>query len=372
MRLRQCSLGSRIRPSAGDHAYLYGPSLTPVAQVDGSGTVEYLHGDVLGSVRAITDSTGAVVGASTFDAFGSRTAHTGTGDSLFGFTGAWTDPAVDSTRQPYAYTGNSPLQRTDPSGLDFIQDVYDNAVNAMVAGSQALNCGLEQVAAFGAGALDSLTFGLSSMVLSAAVPGYDEFVAGHEAAFTAGSITATVVQAAVMIIATAGAGAGLAVGLIVLKTVIKSAVKTVVKAVERTAVRAVERAGVRAAERAGVRAGSGPVSGVLEASAGSKSYGALRAYNPKQGIEYVFDPANGTFAVGRPASSAGLRGSPHQQLAQSIGANPSTVVGGTLIRDANGVLNKTENSGHFWQNWTNEIREQFVRTMQGYGLDVVH
>ena len=73
----------------GDHAYLYGPSLTPVAQVDGSGTVEYLHGDLLGSVRTITDSTGAVVGASTFDAFGSRIAHTGAGDSAFGFTGNW-------------------------------------------------------------------------------------------------------------------------------------------------------------------------------------------------------------------------------------------------------------------------------------------
>jgi RHS repeat-associated protein len=125
----------------GDHAYLYGPSLAPIAQVDGIGGVEYLHGDLLGSVRAITDGTGAVVGASAFDAFGSRTAHTGTADSLFGFTGNWTDPdtglvhlrardydpgtgqflsvdpAVDATRQPYAYTGNNPLLLTDPSGL---------------------------------------------------------------------------------------------------------------------------------------------------------------------------------------------------------------------------------------------------------------
>lgn len=43
-------------------------------------------------MRTITDSSGAVVGASTFDAFGARTAHTGTADSLFGFTGNWTDP----------------------------------------------------------------------------------------------------------------------------------------------------------------------------------------------------------------------------------------------------------------------------------------
>ena len=74
-------------------------------------------------------------------------------------------------------------------------------------------------------------------------------MAGHEAAFAAGSIAATVVQAVVMIIATAGAGAGLAVGLVVLKTVIKSAVKTVVKAVERTAARALERAGASGLER---------------------------------------------------------------------------------------------------------------------------
>jgi hypothetical protein len=73
---------------------VYGPSLTPVAQVDEAGTVEYLHGDLLGSVRSITDSSGAVVGASTFDAFGSRAAHTGAADSAFGFTGGWTDPVT--------------------------------------------------------------------------------------------------------------------------------------------------------------------------------------------------------------------------------------------------------------------------------------
>ena len=118
--------------------------------------------------------------------------------------------------------------------------------------------------------------------------------------------------------------------------------------------------------------GSGPVPGVLEASGRVKSFAALRNYNPKGGVEYVFDPATGTFAVGRPAVGAGLKGSPHEQLAQSIGANPSTVVGGTLTRGGNGAFITTEQSGHFWQNWTPEIRQQFVGTMRGYGLDVVH
>ena len=255
----------------GDHAYLYGPSLTPVAQVDVSGTVQYLHGDLLGSVRTITDSTGAVVGASTFDAFGSRTARTGTAGSAFGFTGNWTDPdtglvhlrardydpgtgqflsvdpVVDATRQPYAYTGNSPLARTDPSGLDAASDVRDALEGWEFQAPDLVGCFLEQMAAFGAGALDSLTMGGSSMVLRAVVPGYDEFVAGHEAAFTAGSIAATVIQAVLIVITTAGAGAGLAVGLVVIKSVMKSAIKSGVKAVESTAVRTTQRVAAEAA-----------------------------------------------------------------------------------------------------------------------------
>lgn len=121
-----------------------------------------------------------------------------------------------------------------------------------------------------------------------------------------------------------------------------------------------------------IRSGSGPVAGVLEASATSRSLAALRNYVPKGGVEYVFDPATGVFATGRPSSLAGLSGSPHQQLAASIGAEPSSVVGGTLTRNAQGVFVTTENSGHYWQNWTPAIRKQFVETMNGYGFDVSH
>jgi filamentous hemagglutinin len=212
---------------------------------------------------------------------------------------------------------------------------------------------LEQALAFGAGALDSFTFGASSLVLGAVLPGYDDFVAGHEAAFTAGSVTVTVIQIAIAILTTAGVG----IALIAVKVAAKKALKEGTEAAERAAARTV---------------GSGPVSGVLEASSNVKSVAALRNYKPQRGVEYVFDATNGRFAVGRPAASTGLRGSPHEQLAQSIGANPSTVVGGTLTRDARGVFNTTENSGHYWQNWTNEIRQQFVSAMREYGIDVVH
>jgi RHS repeat-associated protein len=77
----------------GGHEYIYGASITPLAQVDSAtGAFQYLSADILGSVRVITDDAGVMVGASTFSAFGSRTVHTGTADSAFGFTGNWTDP----------------------------------------------------------------------------------------------------------------------------------------------------------------------------------------------------------------------------------------------------------------------------------------
>jgi hypothetical protein len=49
------------------------------------------------------------------------------------------DPAVDSTRQPYAYTGNSPLQLTDPSGLDawgdYVEVIWGNSSMGRVEAS---------------------------------------------------------------------------------------------------------------------------------------------------------------------------------------------------------------------------------------------
>jgi uncharacterized protein RhaS with RHS repeats len=158
------------------------------------------------------------------------------------------DPEVDSTLQPYAYAGNDPVSLSDPSGLDFWSDLVHNVGAGLGAAARASNCFAEQAVAFGAGALDSLTFGASSLVLGAAVPGYDDFVAGHLAAFTAGSIAVMVVQAAVAIIGTAGAGVGAAVGLVALKVAAKAAVKDGAEDLERTAAGAVERGAAQTAE----------------------------------------------------------------------------------------------------------------------------
>ena len=118
--------------------------------------------------------------------------------------------------------------------------------------------------------------------------------------------------------------------------------------------------------------GSGPAPGTIGVNANSKSVGALNNYYPKDGaIEFVFDSKINTFVVGKPKSGM-FNGSPHEQLAQSIKADTSTVVGGMFKRGANGEILTNEFSGHYWQNWIPEVRQQFTNTMNQYGIKVTH
>jgi RHS repeat-associated protein len=133
----------------GVDSYLYGPSSAPIAQVnDSTGVIQYLHGDLVGSTRLITSSSGTAVGTTEYDPYGNRTAHTGTADSTIGYSGNWTDPdtgliymrardydpatdqfltvdpLVDETHSPYAYTTDDPLGDTDPTGLQCSNTVH--------------------------------------------------------------------------------------------------------------------------------------------------------------------------------------------------------------------------------------------------------
>lgn len=126
-----------------EHAYVYATGSSPVAQVDlVTGEVEYLHGDLTGSTRAVTDVTGAVVGTWGFTAYGSVASSSGDAAATrFLFAGEYrddtglyylrarsydpatgqfltVDPALASTGMAYAYTAGDPLQQVDPMGLD--------------------------------------------------------------------------------------------------------------------------------------------------------------------------------------------------------------------------------------------------------------
>ncbi|MFF7246806.1 DUF6531 domain-containing protein [Embleya sp. NPDC008237] len=123
----------------------------------------------------------------------------------------------------------------------------------------------------------------------------------------------------------------------------------------------------------GLQDGSGPVPGVLEVSDRVKSNAAFLNYFPKRGaMEYVFDPERGILVTGKPSSHLNMNGSPHQQLAATIDGNPRKVVGGTLSRDKDGKFIMTENSGHYGENWTPAIAQQFDKFLKDHGIPAEH
>ncbi len=142
----------------GAYSYVYGAGGAPVEEVDANGNVTYFHQDQLGSTRLLTDSTGNVTATFTYDAYGSLTASTGPATTPLLYTGQYRDtesgfyylraryydpttaqfltqdPRVSQTGAPYNYTSGNPLNRTDPTGQDFLGltcDICGQALNAV-------------------------------------------------------------------------------------------------------------------------------------------------------------------------------------------------------------------------------------------------
>lgn len=115
--------------------------------------------------------------------------------------------------------------------------------------------------------------------------------------------------------------------------------------------------------------GSGPAPGVLEISSASKSTASFQNYHPRGGaIEYVFDPATRTFLVG----DAPVAGSPHESLVKLIPDVGEKPVGGMFGRGPNGEFETNEFSGHYWKNWTPDVRRDFVSFMMKHGIEIKH
>jgi RHS repeat-associated protein len=125
----------------GTYSFVYGPDGSPVEQINNTtGTVTYLHHDQAGSTRLLTGSTGKVEGKCSYSAYGTPTCE-GTATTPLGWDGQYTssdtgliylrnrvydpstaqvltvDPLVGTTRAPYTYAEDNPVNAGDPTGL---------------------------------------------------------------------------------------------------------------------------------------------------------------------------------------------------------------------------------------------------------------
>jgi RHS repeat-associated protein len=177
-------------------SYIRGPGGLPVEQISNGGAVTYLHHDQQGSTRMLTSSTGAKEATFTYDAYGNTTGTTGTAKTPLGYNAQYTssdtgliylrartydpataqfltvDPMMGITRAPYNYTGDSPLNRSDPGGLDFLEE----------AG--------EGIAGWG----DTFTFGATEWVREElGINNVNTCSTGYQAGGLAGLVTAVII-----------------------------------------------------------------------------------------------------------------------------------------------------------------------------------
>jgi RHS repeat-associated protein len=123
------------------NAYIYGTGQSPDEQVSlTTGKISYLTVDMLGSVRGVVSTAGALTATTAYDAWGNPQTSGGlTSLTPFGYAGAYTDPtgllylinryydpptgqfistdpAVGVTGEPYEYANGNPVSISDPNG----------------------------------------------------------------------------------------------------------------------------------------------------------------------------------------------------------------------------------------------------------------
>jgi RHS repeat-associated protein len=162
----------------GTNSYIYGPGGLPIEQINGTGTVLYLHHDQQGSTRMLTGSTGKNEATFTYDAYGNQTGHTGTAATPLDYDGQYTsadtgliylraraydpitaqflnvDPIAGLTQAPYNYATDNPVNKFDPTGLcdinpfgseSCVSAVVTTVKNGVSEGFHAVKEGVETV-----------------------------------------------------------------------------------------------------------------------------------------------------------------------------------------------------------------------------------
>lgn len=124
-----------------ENSFIYGPNGRPIEQISTGEVPTYIHHDHLGSSRLLTDAGGEVSAAISYGPYGGLAGKTGSGSTLLGFAGQYTDsasglqylrarfydpgtgqfmsrdPVASLTRAPYSYAGDNPVNMVDPSGF---------------------------------------------------------------------------------------------------------------------------------------------------------------------------------------------------------------------------------------------------------------
>lgn len=188
----------------GTNSYIAGPDGVPIEQINSKEEPTYLHHDQQGSTRLLTSSTGTVVGAYTYAAYGATEAHTGTANTPLGYDGQLTssgtgliylrarvydpstaqfmqvDPLISITRAAYTYAGDNPLMFGDASGLSlggFLEEVGE----AVAGWGDALTLGATKLAREELGINNVNTCstayqigGAAGLATAALIPGDDE------------------------------------------------------------------------------------------------------------------------------------------------------------------------------------------------------
>jgi RHS repeat-associated protein len=122
------------------NSYIYGPENLPIEQIPKTGEPQYLHHDQQGSTRLITSSTGEQEAAYTYTPYGALEASAGTATTPLRYDAQYAssdtgliylrartydpataqflsvDPAIQETGEPYAYSGDNPIDVEDPDG----------------------------------------------------------------------------------------------------------------------------------------------------------------------------------------------------------------------------------------------------------------